>query len=385
MLVQIHLLQNYAPANLNRDDTGSPKDALFGGIRRGRISSQCLKRRIRKSDVFDAAFGADSLLAVRTKLLPALVQAELERTKVASDDVVAAIVARVPEIGRESAKRGDTKPEDDGEETELTEEAQEGETKQLIFLGRNEVPLLAQKLLELYQQYGDAKKWSKAKITDITKNLDKTVPRSVDVALFGRMTTSEAFEDVQAAVQVAHALSTNALVEEFDYYTAVDDLSGQSGAGMIGDVEFNSSTYYKYLNVHWEQLVQNLGGDVAVAKRAVVALVEAAATSQPTGKQNTFAAQNPPDLILVEVRQRNLPVSYANAFVKPARQSHDQTIVDDSVAKLADYMTRVGRVYGLGDDRRALTAVQDYELPGAEARPSLSDLLKWLQGELPEG
>jgi len=154
---------------------------------------------------------------------------------------------------------------------------------------------------------------------------------------------------------------------------------------MIGDVEFNSSTYYKYLNVHWEQLVQNLGGDVAVAKRAVVALVEAAATSQPTGKQNTFAAQNPPDLILVEVRQRNLPVSYANAFVKPARQSHDQTIVDDSVAKLADYMTRVGRVYGLGDDRRALTAVQDYELPGAEARPSLSDLLKWLQGELPEG
>ena len=119
--------------------------------------------------------------------------------------------------------------------------------------------------------------------------------------MFGRMTTSEAFEDVQAAVQVAHALSTNALAQEFDYYTAVDDLSGESGAGMIGDVEFNSSTYYKYLNVHWEQLVKNLGGDAAVARQAVLALLEAAATAQPTGKQNSFAAHSLPDLVLVEV------------------------------------------------------------------------------------
>jgi 20S proteasome alpha/beta subunit len=84
------------------------------------------------------------------------------------------------------------------------------------------------------------------------------------------MTTSSAFENVEASVQVAHALSTNALSEEFDYFTAVDDLSGETGAGMIGDVEFNSSTYYKYLNVHWEKLVENLGGDVATARKAVL-------------------------------------------------------------------------------------------------------------------
>jgi CRISPR system Cascade subunit CasC len=384
MLIQIHLLQNYSPANLNRDDTGAPKDALFGGVRRGRISSQCLKRSIRKSAAFAAAFEVEGLLAVRTKSLPQLIQAELGKLG-AEPKVVQAIVARVPDIGRESTKK--TADEADSEEPETTEaeSAGETETKQLIFLGRDELPLLAQKLLALYQRYGDEKKWAKAKIADITKALGSSVPRSVDVAMFGRMTTSEAFEDVQAAVQVAHALSTNALAEEFDYYTAVDDLSGESGAGMIGDIEFNCSTYYKYLNVHWEQLVKNLGGDVAVARRAILALVEAAATAQPTGKQNSFAAHCLPDLVLVEVRDKNLPVSYANAFLKPARAGGNQTVMDDAIAKLADYMTRVGRAYGLTADRRALLSIQDAALPGAAVPPSLEDLQTWVAGQLPEG
>src|SRR6516225_6561748 len=47
MRIEIHVLQNFAPSNLNRDDTGSPKDAEFGGCRRARISSQCIKRAVR--------------------------------------------------------------------------------------------------------------------------------------------------------------------------------------------------------------------------------------------------------------------------------------------------------------------------------------------------
>jgi CRISPR system Cascade subunit CasC len=383
MLVQIHILQNYAPANLNRDDTGSPKDAIFGGYRRGRISSQCLKRSIRKSEAFAEAFKADGLLGVRTKRLPKLIQTELEALK-AEAKVIQSIVARVPEIGRESGKNK-------GEEAEATEETETteaevaavGENKQLIFIGQGELRPLAQKLLAIYQQYGDDKKWAKAKIADITKALGSSLPRSVDIAMFGRMTTSEAFENVQAAVQVAHALSTNALAQEFDYYTAVDDLSGESGAGMIGDVEFNSSTYYKYLNVHWEQLLQNLGGDVAVTRQAVLALVEAAATAQPTGKQNSFAAHNLPDLVLVEVRAKNLPVSYANAYLKPARFNSEQTLMEASVAQLADYIDRVSRTYNL-TDRRALTATQEYTLSGAQVLPSLAELQKWLAAQLPE-
>lgn len=385
MLIQIHLLQNYSPANLNRDDTGSPKDAMFGGVRRGRISSQCLKRSMRKSAAFTEAFADDNLLAVRTKQLPQLLEKALQ--DLGADPVtIQAIVARAAEIGRESTKRKDEEASEETEdETNETEAVAESATKQLIFLGMDEVRALAEKLLALYRQYGDSKKWAKAKIADITKALGPSVPRSVDVAMFGRMTTSEAFEDVQAAVQVAHALSTNALSEEFDYYTAVDDITKESGAGMIGDIEYNCSTYYKYINVHWEQLVNNLGGDIAVARRAVLALVQAAATAQPTGKQNTFAAHCLPDVILVEVRERNLPVNYANAFIKPARQGYEQTVMDDSVAKLADYLTRVGRAYGLTADKRAMVAIQDYTLPGAEVRASLEDLLTWLEQQLPEG
>lgn len=384
MLIQIHLLQNYSPANLNRDDTGSPKDALFGGVRRGRISSQCLKRSMRKSVVFAEAFEKDHLLAVRTKQLPQLLEKALQ--DLGADPVtIQMIVARASEIGRESTKRKEEEMSEDESEGAETETTAEGATKQLIFLGMDEVYALAGKLFNLYRQYGDSKKWAKAKIADITKALGPSVPRSVDVAMFGRMTTSEAFEDMQAAVQVAHALSTNALSEEFDYYTAVDDLSGESGAGMIGDIEYNCSAYYKYLNVHWEQLVKNLGGDVMVARRAVLALVQAAATAQPTGKQNSFAAHCLPDVVLVEVREKNLPVNYANAFIKPARQSYEQTVMDDSVAKLADYITRVGRAYGLTADKRALVAVQDYILPGAEVQASLEDLQTWLEKQLPEG
>ncbi|MEN4041482.1 MAG: type I-E CRISPR-associated protein Cas7/Cse4/CasC [Anaerolineaceae bacterium] len=377
MLIQIHILQNYAPANLNRDDTGAPKDAFFGGYRRGRISSQCLKRSIRKSSTFTEAFKESGLLGIKTKGLPDLIGEQLNELKV-DDESKMVILARVPEIGKESKKRGEGETSDTEEESEVEEKS---ETRQLIFIGINELRPLAEKLLTEYYRLG-AREWKKAKIGDITRALGSSLPRSVDIALFGRMTTSAAFEDVQAAAQVAHAISTNTLTQEFDYYTAVDDISGESGAGMIGDVEFNSSTYYKYLNIHWEGLVNNLGGDIEVARQAVLALLEAATTAQPTGKQNSFAAFNLPDLVLVEVTQKNLPVSYTNAFIKPARASGDQSVMDASFAKLGDYLKRVTQTFNL-DGKRAFTSTQDYSLPAAESKPSMNDLKKWLDTQLP--
>jgi CRISPR system Cascade subunit CasC len=57
MLIEIHMIQNHSPANLNRDDLGAPKTCYFGGVLRSRISSQCLKRSIRMSDEFKALRG----------------------------------------------------------------------------------------------------------------------------------------------------------------------------------------------------------------------------------------------------------------------------------------------------------------------------------------
>jgi CRISPR system Cascade subunit CasC len=377
MLIQIHILQNYAPANLNRDDTGSPKDAIFGGKRRGRISSQCLKRSIRRSVTFEEAFRAEGLLGMRTKKIPTLIEAELKKLNV-KDEIAKAIVSRVPEIGRESTKNSATDEETDDEVIEVEAET---ETKQLIFIAPNELSLLAGKLLESYNRIG-ASKWAKAKIQEITKDLGNVLPRSVDIAMFGRMTTSSAFEDVEAAVQVAHAISTNALNQEFDYFTAVDDLSGESGAGMIGDVAFNSSTYYKYINIHWEKLVENLGGDLTMARQAAKALLEAVVTAQPSGKQNTFAAFNLPDFVLVEITSRNLPVSYANAFLKPAYASGDQTLMEASVDQLSSYIGKISQSYNLSP-ARAYLALDGAKIGGGEQLMSLALLENWLSGQLP--
>lgn len=356
MLIQIHMLQNYVPSLLNRDDSGSAKSAYFGGRQRGRISSQCLKRSIRRSDTFQTAFRDNGLLADRTKRLPKLINEALQKMG-AADDVRQAIVIRIPEIGQESEKR-----------EAKTLELEKLETRQLIFIGSGEVEAIARKLLALYEEKG-AKAWEKMKIEEITKALGSSVPRSVDIAMFGRMTTSQAFEDVQAAVQVAHALSANELARVYDYFTAVDDLKQRDeeatdlGAGMIGDVELNSSTYYKYFNIHWEGLKDNLGGDdvEVVAMQAVMAFIEAAAVAQPSGKQNSTAAHQLPDFVLVEVTDKNLPTNYANAFLQPAQSSRYHTLMENAIVKLNEYAQRVRGAYGL-NSRRAFFTTTDPDL-----------------------
>lgn len=390
MLIQFHFLQNYSPSNLNRDQSGSPKDAMFGSYKRGRISSQCLKRNIRRSDVFMEAFAGDGLLGMRTQQLPALVREKL--VELATTDEITAIITRVPEIGRESTKG--KKDDDADEETEVDDKPEEinaGETKQLIFLDTAyELPQLARKLLEQCRKYGvkDFANPKKVKISEITKALGQSVPRSVDIALFGRMTTSDAFKNIQAASQVAHALSTHTVEQEFDYYTAMDDhpsAVGKVGADMIGDIEFNSCTYYKYINVHWEGLIENLGGKEHqdVARRAVLALLNAAAIAQPSGKQNSFAAFNLPDFILVEVSEKNLPVSYANAFLKPARAYATKTLMDVSLEQLDQHVQRLSKIYSLKPGR-AFLALNEQKFMAMKSQESLDELAQWLQQQLPK-
>lgn len=363
MLIDIHMLQNYAPSNLNRDDTGAPKDAIFGGAKRARISSQAIKRSIRRSEMFREEFATTGLLANRTRRLPALLRTALADSGLAQEGIDL-IVQRSQEIGRES-----------GRDTKLEEGDTDPETAQLIFLGDDEVTALAARLATLYRDNGhDA--FRKLKVDDITRALGGSEPRSVDIAMFGRMTTSAAFNDMQAAVQVAHAISTHRVEQEFDYYTAVDDISGESGAGFIGDTAFNSATFYKYFSVHWEGLVKNLGGEADTAAAAVRALVRAAATVSPTGKQNSFAAHNLPDMVLIEVRDRNLPVSYANAFLEPVWSGGRTSLMQASATALADYMLTVNDTFDI-TAQRAWIGTGDWALP-AERQPSLAALLAWL-------
>jgi CRISPR system Cascade subunit CasC len=171
--------------------------------------------------------------------------------------------------------------------------------------------------------------------------------KAADVALFGRMLADLPDKNRDAASQVAHAISTNKISMEFDFYTAVDDLSPkeETGAGMMGTVEFNSACFYRYANVDLQTLLKNLGGDEDLSRRTLDAFLRAAVTAIPTGKQNSMAAQNAPSFVLAVVRDAGF-WNLANAFLKPVYPSAQQDLMEASIARLDSYWGKVAKMYG---------------------------------------
>lgn len=394
MLIEIHLLQNHAPSNLNRDDTGSPKECIFGGVKRARISSQCLKRSIRRSEMFQTALSGN--LATRTRRLPELVKERLLAEGMASD---------LAEVAAKKATGFGT-----GEGKENTEGKLE--TAQTMFLTEADITAVTDVLKTAATSAGTAAKFEKVAAKDLqAQAIQKGFrPLGVDVALFGRMTTSEAFRDVEAAVQVAHALSTHKVEAEYDYFTAVDDLQGRgeeeedAGADMIGDVEFNSACYYKYFSLDVAGIVDNLTGagkfrrEISAEEKqqanelmqaAVEALLRAAVMTTPTGKQNSFAAHQLPSAVLVEVRPQRTPVSYANAFVEPARAGKGDDLVRDSLTKLARHAEALTNGFNLATTARLLLAPAhsetEFTVQGVERVPDLNTLCARLREVIANG
>jgi len=186
---------------------------------------------------------------------------------------------------------------------------------------------------------------------------------AVDVALFGRMIAEikDGAMTVDAACQVAHAISTHRIAMESDYFTAVEELKdlaqkqgvGQdAGAGMIGTVEFNSACYYRYAAVDVGQLVKNLHEDRDVAEGTAKGFLSAFIESIPTGKQNSFAANNKPSLVFA-VARGGAPVSLANAFVQPVVPRNGDSLVEKSIEALDDFYGRLTKMYGDGGLKRS--------------------------------
>ncbi|MFH2100109.1 MAG: type I-E CRISPR-associated protein Cas7/Cse4/CasC, partial [Pseudomonadota bacterium] len=173
--------------------------------------------------------------------------------------------------------------------------------------------------------------------------------KAADIALFGRMMAEHPDMNIDAACQVAHAISTHPVSMEMDFYTAVDDLSpeDETGAGMMGVTGFNSSCFYRYALLDVDKLTENLGGDAELAKKTVEAFLRAAVAAIPTGKQNSMAAQNPPDTVMAVVRKDGAPVSLANAFEKPASPRRDKSLVEASTEALGKYYASLSAMYGL--------------------------------------
>ena len=314
MLIEIHMIQNHAPANLNRDDLGAPKTCYFGGVLRSRISSQCLKRSIRFSDEFKALLGG-----IRTRQLAKMIADKVDGRV----DTKKQVAKLLKECGIASND--------------------EGKSDMLVYTTNEAIREMA----ELFKK-PDGKK--EPQLAEEIGNLISNLTSVPDMALSGRMLETGKLKDttVEASLQVAHAISTHETHPEVDYYVAADDIPGDdAGAGFLDEAMFTSACFYKYFSIHWEQLVENLkgfkGNNEHLAAHTVGAFLRGAALTNPTGKQNSFAAQNLPDGILVEFKKS--PVSYANAFADPvAREKRD--LIAQSNAQLAQYAHDLDIGYG---------------------------------------
>lgn len=376
MIIELHAIQTFAPSNLNRDDTGNPKEALFGGVRRARISSQSAKRAMRVSDVFARAVNAP--IGIRTKRLVSHVAKHLQKQNSEITDEWA-MKNMIDFITR---AKYDKKP-DELKHDEDSDELGGGKTRILLYISEREIDEIAQFLQELWeaeqQIFGEKPDISKFTRQFVKKLTNRT--SAPDIALFGRMLADNPELNIDAACQVAHAISTHEVnTAEFDYFTAVDDFSPEdtSGAGMLGLVAFNSATYYRCARIDWKQLVNNLNGDVELAKQTVGAFMRAFALVVPSGMQNSFVNKHLPDFLLAAARPNNDGQSLANAFEQPVRAEREGGFAAPSVKKLAEYWEQVESCFRLSAPTVAVLNPRGYELDSDElSQATVASLSDW--------
>jgi len=359
MYIEVHLLQNFAPSNLNRDDTGNPKDCEFGGARRARISSQCLKRAIRMTPAFADTVGVPP--AERTKRFVGKLTKML--TDAGKPEDLAAVIAG--DFLAAFASKLDSK------DPTLT--------AVLLYFSQPELQGMGDLLASNWDDLVDDKKRA-----GVVGNLAKTLVKDYknrtsapDIALFGRMLAENPQLNIDAACQVAHALSTHRITMEMDFYTAVDDLRPEDTAGsaMMGFTGYDSACFYRYARLDWDQLLENLDGDVTLARRTVEAFLRAV-EAVPTGKQNTFAAHNPPSFRLAVAREGGFAWSLANAFEKPVRPQGDSGLVSPSVAALEKYWDeQLLSVYGATSVKRVAALAPGLAL---NAFKPVANLEEWI-------
>lgn len=349
LYVDVHVLQTVPPSCVNRDDTGSPKTAVYGGTTRARVSSQSWKRamRIMFGDLF-----LPEKLGVRTKRIVGMVANEIQKLGGTADpEAVAQKILETAGLKIKSAEKG---------------------TDALFFLSIAQAKALA----ELATSDPETIKATPSK--DARKKAQDALRQypGVDIAFFGRMVADNPSLNTDACAQVAHSISTHKVSNEYDYFTAVDDLSPDdtAGAGHIGTVEFNSSTLYRYATVAVHALYGYLKDDTT---KAVQEFVRAFVCSMPTGKQNTFANRTLPDAILVTLRT-DQPLNLVGAFERPV-PAGDNGYLPSSAKRLADHATNVYKDFACKPE---LALVTGEPLSGLGDVMPLNELLASLADEL---
>ena len=376
LFLDIHVIQTLPPSNINRDDTGSPKTAVYGGVRRARVSSQAWKKAMR--DYFkDKA--DNGYLGVRSKRI-----VEYVAKKILEIDKTLSFEEAEKKSLEAFTSAGFT----------ITEE---NKLPTLFFLGD--------------RQAGDFARAALDNIKDVAilhKIIKDNV--SIDIALFGRMIADKDLNRViskenekskkiidngenevsrislneDASSQIAHAISTHGVQTEFDYFIALDDLSkdAKPGAAMIDTIEYNSSTLYRYGNVALHEFYHQMKENKEETKKAIILFVEAFLKSLPSGKINSFANQTIPSSVVVSLR-KDRPVSLVGAFETPIKTKLSQEgYVNESIEAMFKEYQKIQRFVDKPEISFYLNLSEGHVLEGAKEEINLSDLLNDLGKEL---
>lgn len=440
LFLDIHVVQTVPPANINRDDTGSPKTAQYGGVTRARVSSQCWKRAIRKYFLDN---GDRYEVGIRSRDIPQYI-AEKIRKKDESLTLEQAI-SLVEKNLRVATKKGDNE----------IKFGKDHKLEALFFISHKQADKFAQACLDIDVDKEKLEKALKEELQkdlneklqkalnkdpaidkeklqkDLNKKLQKVLKEklqkalkeklqeplkenpTIDIDLFGRMLANDPSLNVDASAQVAHAISTHAVESEFDFYTAVnermpednagagmpgtieynattvDDLAPEdnAGAGMLGTIEYNAATLYRYANVSLHEFYKQLNKNKEETIKAVKLFVRAFVNSMPTGKINSFANQTLPQAVIVSLRA-DRPINLVSAFEKPVQSENGY--VNKSIQKLFEEYTKCEKIleqpvftdYLLLTDKLEVAPIGKYT---ANLSELLSDLEKAITENLTDG
>jgi CRISPR system Cascade subunit CasC len=358
--LEIHMLHQLPPSLINRDEDGQPKTAHFGGAKRARWSSQSAKRAMRLHFGSSGSVPVEHLSA-RTRKIPALLTEAL--VALGHNDLQAHTLAVNTVWG---AGLLDTDPS----------RAALKQSNVLLLISDQEIQSIARRVHERADELlaaalpdhaiwptGDddesratARKSKKERKADCPaafrelgkealRRLDAT--RAADIALFGRMMAQAPEAGVDGALHVAHAIGTHSLVDDLDYYTAVDDHAapGEAATGFLDTASLTSAVFYRYHSLQLGQLSANLAHDDTVLELAVAAALNASVYAMPTAKQTSTAPWTRPSLVLTVLRL-DQPLSLANAFSRPVRADYGNDLVSTSARALAQHWGTLGRTWG---------------------------------------
>lgn len=373
--INFHVLISHSPSCLNRDDQNMQKRAFFGGVERIRISSQSLKRAMRKPpenafNYWESALGEPS---VRTRNL--IKVADLFSEKLRNEFSKEVISRTVQLFAKTTAEESNNEDIDDQEKVPSDTEPQKKiAVAPWVLAEIKEICRIVASVELSNEETEKAKgKWSKKKsknkesekeflektlIQKIKKTLEKNtegletaIANAVDIALWGRMATSGLMTPIDGSLALAHAITTHEAQADIDWFTAVDDLvqeSGEIGAGHLDTQEFSSGVFYRYASLNIGQLQKNLGG--ASRERALEIakhVFHMFCMVIPSAKQQSFAAHNPADFALVSFADQ--PISMANAFEKPVKMEKAGGYLKPSIERLHNYWSQSNEFYALNE------------------------------------